>query len=415
MAFANDDIRFLYDKVWSDSADIAANPEAEPDDHTFQEDVHDLIRWRKGEIPYPFFEGPETGLGSPGFLDVGLPLAIIGNGFPVIDARDYVSDTGGYRRRDLSRIQRISVHHSVTREPLAKEDELALLREIGAFHVNVRGWPGYAYHFTVAPSGRPYYTGDMATTRYIVGDDNPYNVGICLLGNFTDTVPTDAALWTLKLLIGEIGFSLGRDIPYYGHRDTPGVEATACPGATYDQWLYALPETSPTTVVDVGFPQLPTPGRPFGPRAWTHDEIVSTLMLAAGDRSIPAVLVVGAAIAESGLDQFAEHLGTWPDVSFGLGQQTVKWAPVGDGSESDENIALVKAHFSDPANAIPLLADKLAAHYHDPQNPGRSENARMMAALSKYNSNKWKIPASHKENIANYTRALQEAAAMIGQ
>lgn len=144
---------------------------------------------------------------------------------------------GHYQPRSLDRVQRISIHHSVTREPQTVEDELALLLEIGRFHVDVREWPGYAYHLTVAPSGRVYYTGDLHTIRYVVGDGNAENIAICLLGNFTDHAPTDAAIEAARLTANEVRFELGRAVPILGHRETPGTEPTACPGATYADWL----------------------------------------------------------------------------------------------------------------------------------------------------------------------------------
>lgn len=234
MSFATADLAYLYDRVWADAGQIGTNANAEEDDRTFQADVWDLIRWRKGEISYPFGEEVDD------FLDVGLPITTIGNGYKIIDARDFVNDLGTYKTRSLSQVARISVHHSVTSEPTTKEAELAVLTQIGDYHVNSRGWPGYAYHTSIAGSGRPYLTGDLATTRYVVGSDNPYNIAICMLGDFTNHAPTPAALETLRLLIGELQFTLGSAIPYYGHRDTPGVEPTSCPGNSYTTWLPGL-------------------------------------------------------------------------------------------------------------------------------------------------------------------------------
>lgn len=162
----------------------------------------------------------------------------IGNNYTVIDARAYVGrHGGGYGPRPLSAVQRISIHHSVGNEPQDVDGELAELDSIARFHVEGRGWPGFAYHLAIAPSGRVYSTGDLGTLRYVVGNGNRENVAICLLGDFTDHPPTDAALHAAWACAHEIQYELGRFVPILGHRDTPGTEPTACPGTTYRDWL----------------------------------------------------------------------------------------------------------------------------------------------------------------------------------
>lgn len=300
---------------------------------------------------------------------------------------------GRYGVRDAGQIERISIHHSVTSEPQTYEEELDAMTTIGRFHIFTRGWEGYAYHWTIAASGRTYYTGDMTTIRYIVGNDNPYNVGICLLGTFMDHAPTPAALEALRLLIGEIQFSLGRKVPYFGHRDTPGADQTACPGDTYLQWLPDLAGDTETGEASI--------------RAWTRDEIIDGLLLAADERAVPRRLILGAAVAESGLNQFSEHIGKWPDVSYGLGSQTVRFAPVGDKTDTPANRALVRDWLFDPANAIPLMADKLAANFFDPNNPGVTEEDRIRWALWRYNAGSFRRPPA--ANVTNYERGLTAA------
>src|SRR5262245_54973690 len=148
MPFANDDLRFLYDQSWALADQIAANRDATNDDAQFRDDVQDLIRWRKGEIEYPFEEAPTV----DAFLDVGLPVIQIGNGYSVIDARNFVPTARPYSYRPRSQIARFSIHHTVTRSPTTKQDELDLLEEIGRYHIDGNGWPAYAYHWSIAPS-----------------------------------------------------------------------------------------------------------------------------------------------------------------------------------------------------------------------------------------------------------------------
>lgn len=80
--------------------------------------------------------------------------------------------------------------------------------------------------------------------------------------------------------------------------------------------------------------------------------------------TIPTRPIVAQTIAESNLNERAERWGAWPDVSFGLGQQTVKFARVGDRTASPANIATVRLYYFRPENAIDDLARQMAAYYH---------------------------------------------------
>jgi hypothetical protein len=63
----------------------------------------------------------------------------------------------------------------------------------------------------------------------------------------------------------------------------------------------------------------------------------------AGQRyNLPPLILVGGAQMETGLGANRERWGNWPDVSFGDWQQTVLYAPIGDHTASDNNIAAVR-------------------------------------------------------------------------
>lgn len=76
----------------------------------------------------------------------------------------------------------------------------------------------------------------------------------------------------------------------------------------------------------------------------------------------PLVLLLGAAKAESGLNSHAEHLGVWPDVSFGLAQISVAYSYYGDGTDSPANIASVRDYvFAHPDVDLAEMAKRLTA------------------------------------------------------
>ena len=78
----------------------------------------------------------------------------------------------------------------------------------------------------------------------------------------------------------------------------------------------------------------------------------------AAEYGIPVVGLLALLKAESDLNPTAERWGTWPDVSFGLGQTTVQLAAsygIGDGTPASAD-AVRRALF-DRATAVRLAAD----------------------------------------------------------
>lgn len=61
-----------------------------------------------------------------------------------------------------------------------------------------------------------------------------------------------------------------------------------------------------------------------------HVDISNFINEAADKYDFPPRLLVACGIMESGLDEYSERVGNWPDVSAGLFHQAVAWAPVGD-------------------------------------------------------------------------------------
>ena len=99
-------------------------------------------------------------------------------------------------------------------------------------------------------------------------------------------------------------------------------------------------------------------------------DLTPIILEAAQHHGLPPRLLVAQAIAESNLDERAARLGDWPDVSFGLWQQTVAYAPIGDQSNTATNIAAVrKTLTTDLALAADIAAAQLGnywARYAEP-------------------------------------------------
>jgi len=66
---------------------------------------------------------------------------------------------------------------------------------------------------------------------------NNYGIGICLVGNFTDHMPSAAQIDSLRRLV--VRLMIAYDIPAWnviGHRDAPNA-ATECPGGVFHAYL----------------------------------------------------------------------------------------------------------------------------------------------------------------------------------
>ncbi|MCB0638468.1 MAG: N-acetylmuramoyl-L-alanine amidase, partial [Lewinella sp.] len=152
---------------------------------------------------------------------------------------------------EMTEVTHLIVHHSAGANSASDWD--AQVRLIWDFHVNGNGWDDIGYNWLIAPTGQLYQgRGDNIRGAHFCGH-NSNTMGVCVMGNYTDIIPTAAALTTLEGLLswkacdrdidvlGE-GYhpSSGFVVPYVaGHRD--GC-ATACPGDSFYPLLPALRE-----------------------------------------------------------------------------------------------------------------------------------------------------------------------------
>jgi len=105
-----------------------------------------------------------------------------------------------------------------------------------------RGWDGIGYHFLIG-NGKGMDDGEIQPTfrwrEQIHGahakspnnEYNEYGIGICLVGNFEETDPSDAQLASVKRLVSVLKHEYHlTDSQVIAHRD---VKATACPGKNF--------------------------------------------------------------------------------------------------------------------------------------------------------------------------------------
>jgi hypothetical protein len=134
----------------------------------------------------------------------------------------------------------IIIHHSATHSGNASI--------FHRWHRDVNNWLGIGYNFVIG-NGSDSGDGQIETTfrwtKQIQGahcggtPDNWANergIGICLVGDFTDTRPTQSQMKSLANLVNYL--ERRYNIPkyrIYGHRQTPGYSGkTQCPGTYFN-------------------------------------------------------------------------------------------------------------------------------------------------------------------------------------
>lgn len=144
--------------------------------------------------------------------------------------------------------QRLTIHHTVT----PNDDSLGMaarLRQIQAYHIDVRGWCDIGYHFLVGQDGLVYQGRPENRLGAHAAGANSNNVGISFIGDFESRSPSASQFAAGARIVRALSdeYDIPRQRAYVkGHRQI-GTTSTACPGTTlYDRLseLLALSETA---------------------------------------------------------------------------------------------------------------------------------------------------------------------------
>lgn len=133
-------------------------------------------------------------------------------------------------RSDMQQIEHWAIHHSAVPATVGP-------REIYNWHRRNNGWVGIGYHFCVGDAGQVWYTRHVGQWGINVKGKNDRVVGICLLGDFTASIPPEAQLEATARLCRCLDEWLGRRLPRTPHR---ALVSTTCPGNLYEQWIPRL-------------------------------------------------------------------------------------------------------------------------------------------------------------------------------
>ncbi len=136
-------------------------------------------------------------------------------------------------------VTHLIVHHSATANTAS--NWAAVVRSFWDFHVNTNGWADIGYNWLIDPNGVVYEgRGDNILGAHFCGT-NGRTMGVCVIGDFTNAAPTEAAVNELRNLLawkacnvnanplsGSLHIGSGLNLMHIsGHRD--GC-STSCPG-----------------------------------------------------------------------------------------------------------------------------------------------------------------------------------------
>lgn len=128
------------------------------------------------------------------------------------------SATKEYARRPLENVVGVVWHHSATKGQT--------IRGIAEFHTEVRKWPAIAYHYGLGWDGTIYILNDPTTTSFHSQGYNRKTIGVVLIGDYEDRVPSDAMIKSIALLQSHLKEELSLEFSWW-HGQT---KSTLCPG-----------------------------------------------------------------------------------------------------------------------------------------------------------------------------------------
>lgn len=127
-----------------------------------------------------------------------------------------------YRKRSLSAIKNIAIHHSATTSGSAEA--------FANYHVNELGWAGIGYHYVIDKDGTISWCHDLDVISYHVGNSNGGAIGICLVGDFrTETLgkaQREATIKLTQMLMKDLGLSVNDVL---AHQEYPNYSWKQCP------------------------------------------------------------------------------------------------------------------------------------------------------------------------------------------
>lgn len=200
-----------------------------------------------------------------------------------------------WRARAPRRIEQVAgrqrtgfaVHHSGA-------DARQTVRSIQDFHMDVKKWSDVGYNFLIDPDGLIYEGRGWWRLGTHAAGANTASIGVCLIGDYDDDLPSVAARGALQWLYDVARREFRRPLIAQTHRM---LGRTECPGDALHRWVLST----------LGNTTMPPPSRP---PATTPPTMEGDLMFPKKGDSGPAVgyrqrqlIAVGEQLPKYGVDE----------------------------------------------------------------------------------------------------------------
>ena len=126
----------------------------------------------------------------------------------------------------INKANKVVIHHSASGVKTTTK-QISKWHKDRSFYYNEAfdNWVGY--HYIIHASGRIEQTKLLRDEGCHCIGQNTQSVGVCLIGNFENTYPTDSQASSLMSLIDYLNRIYGKKLPVWGHCK---YSATLCPG-----------------------------------------------------------------------------------------------------------------------------------------------------------------------------------------
>jgi len=150
----------------------------------------------------------------------------------------------------------ITIHHTATSN--TQSDSENIVRSIQKYHQKERKWCDIGYHFLIDKNGKIYEGRPLWAIGAHVAKHNIGNIGIALIGNYEETMPSNKSIEALTDLVAWLAYNYNIPIGNIkGHKD---FSNTLCPGKHLYSLLPKIKRKVASTVY--GF------GNGFGKAVW---------------------------------------------------------------------------------------------------------------------------------------------------
>lgn len=136
----------------------------------------------------------------------------------------------------MGRIERITIHHDAMDAAGFRSagEARQRLSNIQRAHTG-NGWADIGYHYAIDPGGRVWEGRPITLQGAHVRDNNEQNLGILVMGNFNNAIPTPAAERALVRLIE--ANQRRYKVPVSRVKTHQEINPTECPGRNLQRYM----------------------------------------------------------------------------------------------------------------------------------------------------------------------------------